>query len=142
MNKPQVFLRVASVLTLIHAAMHTVGGVFGSVPPGPASVAAAAMKANQFLFVGSMRTYWEFHRGLGLMVGVFLAVEGVLMWQLASLARTAARRLRPMMATFLLGYLALAIISYGYFFPLPIVFEAVIAACCGVAYATATGKTA
>jgi len=94
MNKPQVFLRVASVLTLIHAAMHTVGGVFGSVPPGPASVAAAAMKANQFLFVGSMRTYWEFHRGLGLMVGVFLAVEGVLMWQLASLARTAARRLR------------------------------------------------
>ena len=141
MNKPVVFLRIASVLTLVHAMMHTVGGVFGGVAPGPASVAAAAMKANQFLFMGSLRTYWEFHRGLGLMVGVFLAVEGILMWQLATLARTEARRLRPMMATFLVGYLALAVNSYAYFFALPIIFEALIAACCGVAIATAKGKT-
>jgi uncharacterized membrane protein YesL len=142
MNKPFVSLRVASVLTLIHAAMHTVGGVFGGVPAGPASVASAAMKANQFLFMGSMRTYWEFHRGLGLMVGIFLAVEGVLMWQLASLARLDARRLRPMMATFLVGYLALAVISYAYFFALPIIFEAVIAASIGVAIVTAKEKAA
>jgi len=48
MNKPVVFLRIASVLTLIHAVLHTIGGVFGSVDPGPAAVAVAAMKANQF----------------------------------------------------------------------------------------------
>jgi hypothetical protein len=34
MNKPVVFLRIASVLTLIHAVLHTIGGVFGSVDPG------------------------------------------------------------------------------------------------------------
>jgi hypothetical protein len=142
MNKPLVSLRVASVLTLIHAVIHTAGGVFGGVPPGSASVAAAAMKANEFLFMGSMRTYWEFHRGLGLMVGIFLAVEGILMWQLASLARTDGRRLRPMMATFLGGYLALAVNSYVYFFTVPIVFQAVIAGCIGVAIATANEKEA
>jgi cytochrome b subunit of formate dehydrogenase len=137
MNKPVVFLRTASVLTLVHAVLHTVGGVFGSMPPGPATVAAAAMKANQFVFMGSMRSYWEFHRGMGLMVTVFLTAEGILMWQLALLARTDARRLRPVMATLLVAYLALAAISCMYFFIAPIVVEGLIAACIGVAFATA-----
>ena len=53
MNKPVVFLRIASVLTLIHAVLHTVGGVFGSVDPGPSAVAVAAMKANQFPIMGA-----------------------------------------------------------------------------------------
>ena len=43
MNKPVVFLRIASVLTLIHAVLHTIGGVFGSVDPGTPAVAVAAM---------------------------------------------------------------------------------------------------
>jgi len=137
MSKPVVFLRVASVLTLIHSVLHTVGGVFGSVDPGPASVAVAAMKANQFLLMGSVRSYWDFHMGMGLAVTVFLTGESILMWQLASLAKTDARRLRPMMATFLVIYLVFAVNSYAYFFFMPVIFEAVIAGCFGVAIATA-----
>ena len=141
MNKSVVFLRVASVLTLIHAVLHTVGGVFGKINPGPASVAAAAMKANQFLFMGSMRTFWDFRTGLALMVTIFLTAESVLMWQLASLAKADARRLRPMMATFGVAYLVTAINSYEYFFVAPIVMEILIAACCGMAIAMAKEKT-
>jgi hypothetical protein len=59
------------------------------------------------------------------------------MWQLASLAKTDARRLRPMMATFLVIYLVFAVNSYAYFFFMPVIFEAVIAGCFGVAIATA-----
>jgi hypothetical protein len=142
MNKPVVFLRIASVLTLIHAVLHTVGGVFGEVDPGPASVAVAAMKANQFLFMGAMRSYWDFYLGMGLMVSISLTAEGILMWQLASLAKTDAHRLRPMMATILVAYLALAVNSHVYFFIAPFVMEALIAACCGVAIATAKGRAA
>jgi hypothetical protein len=141
MNKPVVFLRIASVLTLIHAVLHTVGGVFGSVEPGPASVAVAAMKANQFPLLGSIRSYWDFHIGMGLAVTIFLTGESILMWQLASLAKTDARRLRPMMATLLVIYLAFAVNSYVYFFFMPVVFEIIIASCFGAAIVTARNRT-
>ncbi len=51
--KPVIFLRIASVLTLIHAVLHTIGGVFGSADPGPATVAVTAMKLNTFALVGT-----------------------------------------------------------------------------------------
>jgi hypothetical protein len=35
MRKPVLFLRVAAVLTFLHAVLHTIGGVFGKVGPGP-----------------------------------------------------------------------------------------------------------
>jgi len=140
MNKPVVFLRIASVLTLIHAVLHTIGGVFGSVDPGPAAVAVAAMKANQFLVMGNKRSYWDFYFGLGLALSISMTAEGVLMWQLASLARTDARRLRPMMATFLVAYLAIAVNSNAHFFFAPVIFEIIIAGCFGVAIATARYK--
>lgn len=75
--RPTLFLRIASGMTLIHAAMHTVGGVFGKVNPGPASVAWDAMKANQFLLMGHMRSFFDFCRGLGLCVTIALTAEGI-----------------------------------------------------------------
>ena len=133
MTKTVVFLRIAAVLTFIHAVLHTVGGVFGSVGPGPASVAAAAMKANQFLVIGHMRSYWNFYRGLGLTVTICLTAEAVLFWQLGSLAKTDGRRLRPILITFMIAYAVLAVNSNAYFFFGPVVAEILIAACLGVA---------
>jgi hypothetical protein len=83
--------------------------------------------------MGVTRSYWEFHRGLGLAVTIFLTAEAIVFWQLGSMARTDAARLRPIMATFMVGYLAFAVNSYIYFFPVPIVFEFLIALCLGLA---------
>lgn len=33
--RPTLFLRIAAVSTFIHAALHTIGGVFGKPSPGP-----------------------------------------------------------------------------------------------------------
>ncbi|HEY1901669.1 MAG TPA: hypothetical protein VGG56_04510 [Terracidiphilus sp.] len=137
MNKPVIFLRTASVLTLIHAILHTIGGVFGDVAPGPASIAVAAMKANHFPAMGEMRTFWEFYRGMGLCVSLFLTAEAVVFWQLGQLAKSGARRLRPVLITFLIAYAILAANSYTYFFLAPVVTELLIAACLGVAIVTA-----
>lgn len=137
MNKSVLFLRIASVLTFIHAVLHTIGGVFGKVDPGPAAVAVAAMKANQVLVMGSMRSFWDFYFGLGLALSISMTAESVLMWQLASLAKTEAARLRPMMTTFLVAYLVIAINSNAHFFIAPVITEILIAASLAAAIATA-----
>ena len=137
MNKPVVSLRIAAVLTLVHAVLHTVGGVFGSADPAPATVAVEAMKANTFPLMGNTRSYWDFYRGLGLAVTLFLTAESVLMWQLASLAKSNARQLRPMMVTLLLAYAVLTVNSYEYFFLGPVIAEILIVACFAIAIVTA-----
>jgi hypothetical protein len=141
MNKPVLFLRIASVLTFIHAVLHTIGGVFGKIDPGPAAVAVAAMKANQVLVMGSMRSFWDFYFGLGLALSISMTAESILMWQLASLAKSEARRLRPMMATFLAAYVVIAINSNAHFFIAPVIVEILIALCFAVAIATAKSPT-
>lgn len=85
--KATIWLRIASVLTFVHSVLHTAGGVFGKTPPGPASVAVAAMQANQFVFMGATRTFWEFQRGLGLSVTIFLTMEAVVFWLWAAWQR-------------------------------------------------------
>ena len=136
MTKPVTFLRIAAVLTLIHAVLHTIGGVFGKIEPGPATAAVEAMKANQFLLMGNLRTFWDFYRGLGLGITIFLTAEAVLFWQLASLAKTDARRLRPILATFTIAYAVFSLNSYTYFFLGPVITEILIAACLGMAILT------
>ena len=132
-----LFLRIASVLTFIHAALHTIGGVFGKVAPGPEQVAVSAMQVNQFQVMGVTRTFWDFYIGFGLAVSVFLTAEAVVFWQLSSLAKTDALRLRPVLATFVVGYLGFAAVSYRYFFVAPVITEILIALCLGLAIVSA-----
>ena len=142
MTKPVIFLRIASALTFIHAVLHTIGGVFGKVDPGPAAVAVEAMKVNQFLLMGNMRSLWDFYRGMGLAATISLTSEAVLFWQLGSLAKKNAPSLRPIMATFAVAYSALAVNSNTYFFVAPVIAEILIVACLGMAFVTAGSESA
>jgi len=142
MSKPVLFLRIASVLTLIHAVLHTVGGVFSGPDPGPGTVAVEAMKANRFLLMGNMRSYWEFYRGMGLAVSIFLTIEAVVFWQLSSLAKKDAARLRPVLAAFAFAYFAMAVNSQMYFFLAPVIVETIIAVCLVMAIVTAKADAA
>ncbi len=75
--------------------------------------------------------------GFGLAVTVFMTVEAVVFWQLGSLAKTDALRLRPILAAFLVGFLGMAVVSYRYFFAGPVITEILIAVCLGLAIVTA-----
>lgn len=141
MNKPVVFLRIAAVLTFIHAVLHTIGGVFGHVDPGPATIAVQAMKSNQFLFIGHLRSFWDFYRGMGLGITIFLTAESIVFWQLAAFAKTEAHRIRPILITFTLAYSVFAVDSYTYFFIAPVITEILIAACLGAAIITAAPQS-
>lgn len=140
--QPIIFLRIAAFLTFLHAVLHTIGGVFGKAAQGPASVAVQAMKVNQFLLLGHSRTFWDFYRGLGLCVTIFLIAEAILFWQLGSLAKTGAHRLRPILTAFFIAYFVLAVNSYAYFFIGPVFAEILIAACLLSAILTSRSPTA
>jgi len=134
--KPTLWLRVASILTLIHALLHTIGGVFGK-PKDEQVPVIDAMKAHQFLVMGSPRTYWDFFFGYGLILGICLLVEAVLFWQLGDIAKTQPKLVRPILAAFILAFCGTAIIAGRYFFLAPAVTEVIIAGCLVGAYITA-----
>lgn len=138
--KPVIFLRVAALLTLIHAVLHTIGGVFGDIGPGAASVAVAAMKVNTFPLMGHTRSFWDFYRGMGIGVSISLTVDAIAFWMLGTLAKRDGARLRPILAAFAAEYLALSVNSQTYFFLGPVIAEILIAACLLAAIFTA--KTA
>jgi hypothetical protein len=135
--KPSFLLRIAAVLTFIHAVMHTIGGVFGESAPGPATTAVLAMKMNRFLVMGITRSFWDFYRGMGLGVTIFLTAEAIIFWQLGSLAKTDVRRIQPILITFLVAYFVLAVNSYTYFFLGPVIAEIFIGGCLAMAIITA-----
>jgi len=134
--KPVIFLRIASILTLVHSILHTVGGVFGKPAPGTATMVAAFMR-NRFEFFGVTRSYADFYLGMGLCVTIFLTMDAAVLWLLSSMAKSDAARLRPILAMFLLGYLAMALNSYTFFFAAPVITELLIALCLGAAIFTA-----
>ena len=136
--KPSLFLRIASVLALIHAVLHTIGGVFGKPEPGVAAMVVATMQSNHFPVFGVTRSYADFYRGMGLGITIFLTMEALAFWLLASLARSDAARLRPVLAVFATGYLAFAVDSWLFFFSMPVITELLIALCLGLAITTAS----
>lgn len=134
--KPVAYLRIASILTLIHAILHTVGGVFGKPAPGVAAMVAANMR-TRFQVFGVTRSYSDFYMGMGLAVSIFLAMEAIVFWLLAALAQSDAPRLRGILGIFLVGYLAMAVNSWLFFFSAPVIVEILIAACLAAAIFTA-----
>ena len=140
--KPTLFLRIASVLTMIHCILHTVGGVFGSPRNGPEEVAVIeTMKAHTFNVMGSMRTYWDFSMGYGLSVTITLFVQALIFWQLGTMAKTNAAWTRPIVVLFFFNFIAMSAVVWRYFFIAPAVTELIIATCLAAAFLTAVAPT-
>jgi hypothetical protein len=127
--RPTPWLRAASILTLLHAVAHTIGGVYGTVDPGPQQIAAEAMRSNTFAVMGHTRSMWAFYHGMGLAVTIFLTIEAIVFWVLGTLVRNYKGDLRDLLVLFVIAYMALAANSLRYFFYPPVIIELLIAAC-------------
>jgi hypothetical protein len=135
-------LRIASVLTLVHAILHTIGGVLAPPRHGAEEVALLdTMRAHRFDFMGSMRSYADFMLGYGLFLTIALLVNAVFFWQLAAMARARPDGLRPVVALFALGFVAMAVVSWRFFFIAPVVTELLIAACLAAAFVRLRGRS-
>lgn len=136
-----LFLRIASVLTIIHAILHTIGGVLSKPRNGAPELAVIeTMKSQSFNVMGSMRTYWDFFYGYGWLLGLALLVQGILFWQLSTIAKTNAAPIRPIIMLFCLNFLVTTVIAWKYFFIAPAVTEILIAAFLAAAYFTAAAS--
>ncbi|MEP6884374.1 MAG: hypothetical protein ABJC66_06470 [Gammaproteobacteria bacterium] len=87
-----------------------------------------AMRNVRFSAMGSVRSYWDFYQGFGIALSGLLAVQAVLLWQLANVARDGGRY-RAMLATHLAGFLFNAVVIGAYIFVLPLAFTLAIALC-------------
>jgi hypothetical protein len=130
--KAPIFYRTSAVLLLLFAVGHTLG--FRQTDPkwGVDSV-IGLMQSVRFDMQGFSRTYWDFYVGFGLFVSVFLLFAAVFAWQLGSLASETLARMRVSAWALALSFAAVTILSWRYFFIIPIVFAIVITVCLTVA---------
>jgi hypothetical protein len=119
-------LRSASIASLLFAAGHMLGGLESWSPPGDTDV-LRAMQSFRFNAEGSSRTYWDFYVGFGLIIGVFLTAQAVLLWQLAPLSAEQPARLQPIVTIILITTVANALLAWRFFFFIPLVLGIVVA---------------
>jgi hypothetical protein len=93
----------------------------------------SSMQMIHFDVQGFTRTYWDFYVGFGLFVTVFLLFATVLAWQLSRLSKDTLAFMHVTTWGFAICFAFVAILSWRYFFILPIIFSIVIAACLIVA---------
>ena len=131
-----LWLRIASVISLIFTAGHTMGGLKQWSPMGDNAV-LKSMTDVRFDTMGANRSYLDFFMGFGWSISVLMLMETILLWQLASLAATESARLRPMIAVFVLATLASGAIAWRFIFPIPALFSAALAIALAAAYVLA-----
>src|SRR5256712_8348622 len=131
--KTRLALRLASLLMFLFAVGHSMGGMKSWSPAGDNDV-LRAMHSVHFNAAGVSRTYLDFYMGFGWTLSIFLLLQAVLLWQLATIARTDPRSVRPSIASFFVATLASAVVSWGLILPPPVIFSAAIAICLGVAF--------
>jgi hypothetical protein len=131
-----LLLRIASVISLVFTAGHTLGGLQKWSPMGENQV-LRAMTSVRFDTMGANRSYLDFFIGFGWSISVFMLRQTVLLWQLASLARSNPALVRPMIAVFALATLASGVIAWRLIFPIPALFSAALVAVLVAAYVVA-----
>src|SRR5206468_11075229 len=127
---------IASLISLVFTIGHSAGGL-QKWSPNADNPVLRAMTDVHFDMMGMNRSYLDLYLGLGWSISVAMLLQTVLLWQLASLARSDAARVRPMIAAFLLATVASGVIAWLLIFPVPVIFCAVLAAALAYAYWTA-----
>jgi hypothetical protein len=134
--KAPLLLRIASIISVLFATGHTLGGRKSWSPAGETDV-LRAMKTVSYHVMGVDRTFWNFYAGFGLTLSVYLLLQAVLLWQLATIAKDEPHRVRPLVASFFLATIASGLIAWKLIFAVPVVFSGVLAACLALAYVAA-----
>ena len=131
-----LWLRISSVITLLLTAGHTLGGLKYWSPMGNNPV-LQAMRTVRFETMGASRSYLDFYMGFGYSLTVTQVMLTILLWQIATLARTDAVSVRPMIAVITLAVAACGVIAWRFIVPVPALFCLVQMVCLAVAYVVA-----
>jgi hypothetical protein len=122
-------LRIAAVISLLFAVGHTLGGLTSSWSPVGETAVLASMRAFHFDVAGANRSYFDFYRGFGFLLTVYLVTQAILLWQVGAIARSQASLARPLIWIFLAASIPIGILTWAYLFPTPVYFDAALTAC-------------
>ena len=133
MNAP-ILLRTSSIVSVLFATGHSLGGRKSWSPAGDTEV-LRAMKTVSYHVMGVDRTYWDFYAGFGWTLSVYQILQAVLLWQprddrerrsragcVLWSPRSSSRPSPP------------ALIAWKLIFAIPVVFSGVFAVCLALAY--------
>src|SRR5881227_3571663 len=119
--KASRFYRIAAVLLLLFAAIHTLG-FRQSDPTWGVDALLSSMRSIRFDVLGFNRTYWDFFVAAGFSVGVLYLFAGILAWQLGGLPSATLALMRGTAWAFALCFAIITVVSFIYLFIIPIVF--------------------
>ena len=126
--KASLLYRVAAVLLVLFATGHQLG--FRQVDPRwGVSTLIESLRSTSFEVQGARRTYWDFFTGFGFFVTVLLLLSAVLAWQIGGLPPATLGALRLLLWSFAICYVVIALLTWRYFFAVPLVFSALVAIC-------------
>src|SRR5713226_1431017 len=123
--KASAFYRIAAILLLLFDIGHTLG-FRQSDPKWGVDALVASMRSIHFDVQGFSRSYWDLFVGAGLFVSVFLLFAAVLAWQLGGLSAETLAHMRGPAWALVICFGAVTILTWRYFFIVPIVFSIVI----------------
>jgi hypothetical protein len=126
--KASLLYRISAVLLLLFAIGHTLG-FRQSDPKWGVDALLGSMRSTHFDVQGFNRTYWDFFVGFGLFVTVFLLLAAIMAWLLGGLPPETLTRTRGIAWALALCFAAVTVLSWRYFFVIPIVFSLVITVC-------------
>lgn len=118
--------RIASVLLALFAVVHTIG-MFRRRSGTPMEGVVRIMRKTRFRIMGFDRTMWDFYAGFGLTVTAYLGFAAVVAWLLGDLTEGSPDAARSLRLAFALVQIAVAVLSWGWFFIPPGVVSTVIA---------------
>ena len=122
---PKILLRIASIISFVFAAGHTLGGRTQWSPMGGNPVLDTMGKVH-FQVMGVSRSYLDFFMGFGWSLSLGMLLQATLLWFTAVLAERDPKLARPMIAAFAVNCAASVVISYLWLFPVPALFALVL----------------
>ena len=126
--KASIFYRIAAVLLLLFAVGHTLG-FRQSDPTWGIDALLGSMRSIHFDVQGFNRSYWDLFVAAGFSVGVLYLFAAILAWQLGGLPAATLALMRGTAWAFALCFAGITVLSWKYFFILPIVFSMVTTLC-------------
>jgi hypothetical protein len=130
--KPTVYLRAAAVLTLLTGIGHTLGKPWIPAKDPLTAAVTAAMQSHRVHVMGFDRTLMEFYVGFGLIIGVNLFLQALLLWMTADLAAREPGRARAIATVFFFANIAGTVVAAVYLFTVPLVLSAMTALLLGI----------
>ncbi|MDE1918725.1 MAG: hypothetical protein KGJ57_22140 [Sphingomonadales bacterium] len=135
----KLLLRIASFISLVFAAGHTLGGFTDWSPMG-ANAVLDSMRKVHFQTMGVSRSYLDFFIGFGWSLSIGMLLQATLLWFIATLAERDPELARPMIAAFALNCAASVAITSLWLFPVPALFAILLLVPLVLAW-FATGRT-